>query len=384
LLRSELYELEKSVGALINYSTYGLTDYQKPIVEQVNYIKTLCTELKKKWTQELFSSAKEQIIKRYVQYHQSGITDLSDKVSKVIPGLNLSDELRNSLLENYRQLKSELENILDFLRKQFYQYFDIDHKATIYCCDLLKSALNNSIAHQNLYQSKTISNSLLEVILTSVTDIVDEGIFSGISYRHVEQVHNLLRLIQQSLQVDTPITTDTLVRTLYQQNFNSLHFFNWFQSYVSWAVAAITNKKEKQNYLGEQIKTYAEIFVSPEKSFQPELSSTNIYIIGWLEEQLGTGAKHRLVRTVEQFPLNLSVPQFALFVRIFYKTGCFASENVALITRFFTDHFTTKKQSHISRKSFGRAFYSLDQSAAAVVRDFLQKMINYLNKTYFP
>jgi hypothetical protein len=143
-------------------------------------------------------------------------------------------------------------------------------------------------------------------------------------------------------------------------------------------------KKEKQNYLSEQLKLYAGLFVSPEKSLQPEVGSTNIQLIGWLEEQLGTGSNQIMVRTVEQFPLNLSVPQFALFVRICYKTACFPVENVARITRFFSEHFTTKKQPHISPKSFGRAFYNLDQSAAAVVRDFLQKMLNYLNKTYFP
>lgn len=385
MLRSELYELEKSVGAIIlNTSTSSYPDFQKQIVEQVSYIKTICADLKKKWTQELLSSAKEQIIKRYVQYHQAGIIELSDKVSKVVPALNTSEELRHSLFENYRQVNSELENILDFLRNHFYQYFDVDHKATIYCCDLLKSTLIKLKPATDLNHNISVSKALLEVVLTSVKDIVDEGIFSGISYRQVEQAHNMLRLVQQTLKVDTNVTTEALVRTLYQQNFNSLHFYNWFQSYISEVLAAITNKKDKQNYISEQIKLYAGIFVSPEKSLQPEVSSTNLYIIGWLEEQLGNGPKTVRTRMNEQFPLNLSVPQFALFVRVFSKTGCFPVENVARITRFFSEHFTTKKQPHISQKSFGRAFYNLDQSAAAVVRDFLQKMLNYLNKTYFP
>jgi hypothetical protein len=39
---------------------------------------------------------------------------------------------------------------------------------------------------------------------------------------------------------------------------------------------------------------------------------------------------------------------------------------------------------NISFKSFARAFYGADQTTAAVVRDFLQRMINYINKIYFP
>ena len=378
MLRSELYELEKSVGAIIeNNSTFSHADYQNRIVEQANYIKAICGDLRRKWTQELLSSAKEQVIKRYVQYHQAGITELSDKVSKVIPAITTSNEI-------YLQVNSELEKMLDFLRIQFYQYFDIDHKATIYCCEKLKSTVIVLVPDRTFEHSKAVSKSLLNVILISVTDILTEGTLSGISYRQVEQTRNVLRLIQPSTLANSNLTTDTLVRTLYQQNFNSLHFFDWFQNFISEAVASISSKKDKKSYLSEQLKLYTGIFVSHEKSLQPEVSSTNVYLISWLEEQLGIKPHHTMARTAEQFPLNLSVPQFALFIRIFYKTGCFPVENVARITRFFSESFTTKKQPHISQKSFGRAFYNLDQSAAAVVRDFLQKMLNYLNKTYFP
>jgi len=51
--------------------------------------------------------------------------------------------------------------------------------------------------------------------------------------------------------------------------------------------------------------------------------------------------------------------------------------------RFFTRHFTSKKQGRISIKSFNHAFYSKDQVTAAIVLDYLQKMVTYVNKVYF-
>jgi regulator of sigma D len=386
LLRSELYELEKSVGAIIDEkSTTDLFDYQQLIVEQVAYVKNLGSELKKKWTHELLSNAKEQVIKRYVQYHQAGIIQLSDRVSGFIPALNFTTELRAAQTELFGQLNAVLENILAFLQRQFYQYFDIDHKATIYCCQQLISKISGFEQEVKSYNGSLVDRSLIEVIFKSLNEIAVEGSFSGISSRQADQSLKVARMTYQLLFFGSNTTTESLTRALYQQNFNSLYFYNWYRDHILKQIALMTDKKERTDFINDQIKTFEVVFVSADKAIQPELPYTNIFIMPWLQEQTGSGVKRTDLKSgVDQFPLNLSVPQFALFIRIFSKTGCFPIENVAMITRFFSEHFTTKKQAHVSRKSFARAFYNLDQSAAAVVRDFLQKMLNYLNKTYFP
>ncbi|AMR29976.1 hypothetical protein A0256_00365 [Mucilaginibacter sp. PAMC 26640] len=383
MLRSEIIELEKSVAAILTESSItDETSYQKLITGQVAYIKILCADLKKKWTHELLSSAKEQVIKRYVQYHQAGIIQLSDMVSRHVQASLLSEDLRTALTDAYGQVNAAMENVLEFLRSQFYQYFDVDHKATVYHCQLLAVDIKTFQSDLQSNYNKATDKSLVEVVEVSVDEVIAEGSFSGISYRQIEQALNLTRMTHQLLLFGAATTTERLTRALYQQNFNSFHFYNWFQEHVLTKIEQF-GQQEKQTYVDGLIRELSGIFVSPEKALQPELPSTDIFILPWLQEQTGNKAKRTKPTTVK-FPLNLSVPQFALFIRIFSKTGCFPVENVAMITRFFTEHFTTKKQQHISHKSFGRAFYSLDQSAAAVVRDFLQKMLNYLNKNYFP
>lgn len=384
MLRSEITELEKSVGAILNITrTANETSYHNHLVEQVTYVKNLCSELRKKWTHELLSSAKEQVIRRYVQYHQAGIIQLSDMVSRLVPALSIPEEERKTLINSYRQVNTDLEQVLEFLRNQFYQYFDIDHKTTIKYCQVLSLKFAAFETELKAFNNSAVDRSLIDVVLISVNEIVAEGSLSGISYRQAEQALNLLRITHQLLLFGTNTTTYTLLYALYQQNLNTLHFYNWYQDHLLTQFNLINDQKDRQAFIKQQIKVLAGIFVSPEKALQPELPATDTLIGTWLQEQ--TNSEFRRAKTnVVQFPLNLSVPQFALFIRIFYKTGCFPIENVAMITRFFTEHFTTKKQPHISNKSFGRAFYSLDQSAAAIVRDYLQKMLNYLNKTYFP
>lgn len=384
MLRSEITELEKSVGAILNITgTANKTSYHNQIVEQVTYVKNLCSELRKKWTHELLSNAKEQVIKRYVQYHQAGIIQLSDMVSRRVPALDIPEEERKTLINSYGQVNTDLEQVLEFLRNQFYQYFDIDHKTTINYCQVLSLQFAALETELKAFNNSAVDRSLIDVVLISVNEIVAEGSLSGTSYRQAEQALNLLRITHQLLLFGTNTTTDTLLYALYQQNLNTLHFYNWYQDHLLAQFDLINDQKDRQAFINQQIKVLAGIFVSPEKALQPELPATDAFIGTWLQEQTNSEFRRAKIN-VAQFPLNLSVPQFALFIRIFYKTGCFPIENVAMITRFFTEHFTTKKQPHISSKSFGRAFYSLDQSAAAVVRDYLQKMLNYLNKTYFP
>jgi hypothetical protein len=386
LLRSELFELEKSVGAIITEkSTAKPSSYQQQIADRVASVRISCSDLKKKWTHELLSNAKEQVIKRYVQYHQAGIIQLADEISRQVPASNVPDAIKALQIETYGQLNEELENILEFLRRQFYQYFDIDHKASMYHCLLLELKIAEFTLELTNYNNAAVKKSLVACILASVDEIAAEGSIGGISYRQADQCLNLVRMTYQLLQSGTATTTESLVRALYQQNMNSLHFYNWYQEHILEEITTIGDKPQRQALIGDQIRSFSGIFVLPEKALQPELPPTAVFIISWLQEQAGgEGKRTRFTSPAFQFPLNLSVPQFALFVRIFYKTGCFPVENVAMITRFFTAHFTTKKQSHISQKSFGRAFYNLDQSAAAVVRDILQKLLNYLNKTYFP
>lgn len=386
MLRSEIYELESAVDSILfKERTVLNANYHEEVANQVSHVQTICSDLKKKWTHELLSSAKDQVIKRYVQYHQAGIIQLSDKVSRKVPALDFSEDEPVATKAINHNILAHLENLLEFLRSNFYQYFDIDHKSSINNCDLLNQKIAAFEPLLRSYQSDSAIKSLITCILDTVHEILADGLVSGISYRQADHCFHLIQMTHQLLSTRSETTIKTLYMALYQQNMNSLFFFNWYQTFVTEQVANIADKKNKEEFINNELRAVINIYVSADKSIQPELPSTDVHIIPWLQEQVS----HHSGRTVNnrisfQLPLNLSVPQFALFVRIFHKIGCFPLENVALITRFFTDHFTTKKQPHISRKSFGRAFYSLDQSAAAVVRDLLQKMLNYLNKTYFP
>jgi hypothetical protein len=388
LLKSELDELEKVAGGIFKDDiTARTSSHPKQRAEQMKSVTEICANLKLKWTHELLSSAKEPIIRRYVQYHQAGITQLSNQISRQKPAFDGTTNQHLILRELCDLFCAALEELLQFLRHQFYQYFDADYKLSIYCCQRQCKKMAEFGEGINNHPQTSVEPQLIEVVITSVIEHISEALHVGISYSQADQVFNLLRMIKQHLQHEERTSTESFAKALYKQNLNTLRFYKWYQEYLLLEIAKLPTTQDRKAFITKELMSFALIFVHPQNAFEPDLPSIDQVLVPWLQEMTSNGrtAKEGNLQNGNfQYPLNLSVPQFALFVRIFYKADCFPDHNVAKLTRFFSEHFTTKKQPHISYKSFARAFYALDQSAAAIVRDYLQKMINYINKTYFP
>ena len=391
MLRSEIYPLEQLIGELLKRSEYETTGRNTPPLKsahQLRAVLSLCANLKKKWTEEIFRSTKEQIISRYIHFHQAGITQLSNQISRAIAAYGPSIERSASLQQYYGQVLDELEELLYFLRHQSYAYFDYDYKITIHNCSRQCEKMDSLRGEIMAYSGVEIDASLLAVINVSIREMAAEAWQSGISYRQTTHTLNLLHMIHQLIYGNQVATTAELAQALYRQNLNTLHFLNWYQDRLLFRFSQLSGKTEWETFINQQIKELSTVYVDPKKAFEPELLSIDQALLRWLREKTENQATDRYLLRQATIPvrlaLNLSVPQFALFIRIFYQVGCFPDTNISKINRFFSRHFSTKKQSDISLKSFARAFYNLDQAAAAIVRDYLQKMLNYLDKTYFP
>jgi hypothetical protein len=385
LLRSELYEIEMLVAEILKeagQSENGHKD-QRPD-KRLQDVKMLCAGLKKNWTHQLFSTAKDPVIKRYVQFHQAGIIRLSDQVQRIASASKIGTDQKSDKGNFLDELNQELERIISFLRHKFYPYFDDNHRVSIYYCEQQFRLIADYESELEKYNKPEIDPKLIKAYIDSLQDFLNEAYASGMTYREAAYQLNWIRMSDQLLNNITTTTTSSLARAFYKQNLNTLHFANWYKDYWSGQLITATNKREVEILLQNEVSELQNIFVNPQHAMEPALPSIEQILIPFLEALIRPVQKEVKPNGNFLFPLNLSVPQFALFIRVCYKCGCFPMKNVAKIARFFTQHFTTKKQAHISYKSFGHAFYSLDQVTAAVVRDHLQQMLNYVNKTYFP
>lgn len=344
--------------------------------------------LKEKWVHALFSAVKEHVLSRYIQYHQAGITSLSNVMSGKIPDAYFQGT-EDQAHHLYFAIVADLEDLLQFLKQGFYQYFDIDYRVSNDLCREQAAQILLLLEKTSAVFSRTNIDSLLaEAIVLSVKNKIADAKQSGISYRQLDYCLSLLNRTRELLEENSSRGTDGFAQELYRQNFNSYHFNQWYQRHLSAIInAASENKREK--IILQEIQLLKLIFVERDKLFEPYLPPINEQLLPWLEQFLPAQINSNPNALLKfngnyRMPLQFSVTQFALFVRLCYLEGCFRINNISDIFRFFTLHFETKKQLNISVKSFARAFYGADQATAAVVRDFLQRMINTINKIYFP
>lgn len=389
MVRSELYQLEKLIAEIvIDEQICGNECHAAGFAKQLQAIVDSCSSLKLKWVHELFSSIKEPALTRYIQFHQAGITTLSNQVSLSIPPAYFQGT-GNQAHQLYFTVVTKLEELLQFLKQGFYKYFDQDYPVSAYRCRVQAEGTRQLLAETAIALHKSdIDPSLVNALTLSVNNKLTDANQSGISYRQLDNCQSILALIRQKARDNSSLTTVEIARELYRQNFNSYYFNQWYQEYFRKIINAVPEAQREATIL-QQVKELNAIYVERDKIFEPELPPVNDQLLPWVGEispqQSSLNLKDVLkMNGHERMPLQFSVTQFALFVRLCYLEGCFHVHNISGILRFFTQHFETKKQLNISFKSFARAFYGADQATAAVVRDFLQRMINTINKTYFP
>jgi hypothetical protein len=379
LLKSELSNVEDCVGIIVNtketISESGIADVQATLFERLVFA---CADLKQRMISEVFGPAKDHVIRRYVQFHQAGLITLSDVVFQQLRKVDVP--LIPGRTELLIRTLSALQQLLEFIAGQFYAYFDLIHGITQYESDLTSNQFRSKI--ETLAPSlerQPIDPSLVNVFFRSMEDSLDQLRVQTISYEQAIYVEQLLQLIQLHLE-DGDMDTQRFTALLYQQNFNSVYFESWYrQNHLTDQSGGKHNESKKLT-----IEPISQVL-----GISAGRKPLDMLLRDWLSDQQSAvqqsaTRKIKQEAVVSRMPLILSVPQLALFVRLCYLEGCFQISNISNIMRFFTDHFETKKQPHVSVKSFSRAFYSADQATAAMVRDFLQRMIGMIDKTYFP
>jgi len=378
LLKSELSNLEACVGIILNNNEIiksgGTSAGQGALYDQFH---TACVELKQRMISEVFGPSKDHVIRRYVQFHQAGLITLSDiifqQVRKVdVPMVPGKSELLIRVLNT-------LQELLDFIGQQFYPHFDVLHGISQYASDITSNNFRTKVETlAPLLERQPIDPSLVTVFYESMEECLDQLRLQPITYEQANYMDQLLKLVYFQLEEQT-IDTARFAGLLYRQNFNSTSFESWYRKYH----LTVHNGKLADERLSAIEPVLQEIGISVNRK------PIDVLLREWTTVLLtSNGESSKRVKIQEpkisRLPLVLSVPQLALFVRLCYLEGCFQISNISNIMRFFTDHFESKKQPQVSLKSFNRAFYSADQGTAAIVRDFLQRMILMIDKTYFP
>lgn len=377
MLKPETYRLEAVIGELFTARTEW--DADLAAAWHIRALETL-HQLKKRIASSFLNAPKDTALRRHLHYHQSLLTELSDRLFK-----RLNDRA-TAPGHDHAHVAHLLEDIEASLRKAqryFSGFFDDLHPLTRYRqqqqLGQLRLRLN---ALQSPYDDPELV-SLLGVISRSLEQLLAGDEYVQPSYQDEFQVNRFLALTSRTLAAPG-INAAALFDRLYLENFNSSPFAEWYQQQLLHALS-VTDPQGRDSKLAAEAQRLSITGNRPRAAFDRQREDITETLPAWLSrlrdrdpsQGKGDSAAYRL-------PLDLSVAQFGHFLRLCYLTGCFHEQNISEVLRFFVQHFTSKKQDHISAKSLAKAFYGAEQTTAASSRAWLQRMIDHINKKYFP
>ncbi|QXV66795.1 hypothetical protein INP83_06835 [Mucilaginibacter sp. 21P] len=327
-------------------------------------------DLQKRLSGQFLNALKEQPLKRYLHFHQRYLIHLSDRLTDL---RSQSAGLSSTIANVINEVLEGIEKVLDNAKEHFGEGFDLSASVSLYHKER-SAQIRYSFSIPNCDQR---TYGLLEAVANTLNELTEPNTQRKPTYYEMLFAHKISSIIAQLLTM-TAIDSRLLFDRLYMENFNAPAFALWYQQDVLESISGLDGAARKQ-FLNQEINRLLLTGIPPRQGFHEDRLSINEELTRWVVKvaTLDTGA-------VQQLPLDLSVTQIGLFIRLCQQTGCFHEQSISGLLRFFVRHFTSKKQTHISQKSLAKAFYNADQTTAATCRAWLQRMIDQINKRYFP
>ncbi len=366
MLKNELKDIE---GILIEQE---YSDSSR--IAQID-LQTHFGQIHKAWEEAIFSNTPESSLVRYFHYHLDVITNVSSNLSSF------------PKTEKYTVSQNELLALIDHLRKYYSSYFNEDGVSPLAYHQRLVSQLTGDICGiQKTLKSLDLDASLMDCLLKWF-NVMSENI--GKVKFTFRSLHYFKCIIHQlgSLDYDSDNAEISLVSLLIRSNFNNLSFFVYYRDTIGNVLGDLRDTHERLNYFLEQ---KVAVISSPELknlAYDPSWPSIKTMIVNWLTEEILITEKSLSKGSevvVPKIPLEMSVAHLSCLIRLLYEESVFATQNLQFIFKFFASHYQSKRQAVISPGSLSKEFYSIDQHTAARVRDLLLRMVQRINRNFFP
>ena len=385
MLKDKVGFLQQLADALILEINKGHLQTANELSGKKAGITAACLHVKKTWSGLLFSQAKDYAIRRYTWFQQQSLLELTDTLyDRVKQHEQAALQTGNApVLSAVSFLLEQLLILNHFLVHYFNSYINQDinmPKAAI--PDARKKMAESAERLSASLQTLELDVQLKACLLDYLQGIVTTDHSSPLTYRSREYLVQFTGALNVAIAFeDKRDLTFSVMETLFYMNFNHHGFCHWYRE-------KLTREKEQLKpsdqlpVLKKQLLALKTMRVILTMSYDPELLPVNTLLENWLsecikEEQLQPDRAQKI-------ELTLTVAQLALLIRLLYEEGVFAMKNIAGLLRFFSGHFMSKKQEHISYGSMNKLYYSGDQFTGYAVKELLLKMVAKINKMFFP
>ncbi|MEK6478318.1 hypothetical protein WJR50_12310 [Catalinimonas sp. 4WD22] len=370
-----------------------LSDFQEIDAQEVyfHYYQTMLyiegEKIKERWAKVIFSLTQEDEIRLYVQNHQRALDRLRAKVKS-----NINSQEHHRLHEysptftiedTYKAMYTALDALMMHLESQYGKF--VDDKACLSFRSRLRAYQELSPALNLLLERLTedqISDDLQKIIKMPINHFQRLPYHQEVTYRELVYGKQLIK----SLAHDSQEPKDELdyVQVLLREDFNHPDLLDFLSKKIE---ADIEAEIDPVSRLRFWIKQCRQLPITNPLSYLPNLPPLKEQLLEWLQEELvfrkeveGQDEKTKTLSVDQMIPIGLSVPQWALLLRLLHEVGILLPRQKSDLFRTFSQLVSTNRVHKVSAGSLQSNYYRIEEGASRVVKDKIIEMLNVARK----
>ena len=317
-------------------------------------------------------------LRRMIQFHQYSIMQLTDELTAI---------------EEYDPdtfYGSQTEILLLFLQNRFSEHFDLDailpeihrKKSVVITKQLYGEIIPRLLVNQP-------DKKLIEIFTRPIEEFLTQ---THASFSQAEYAKELVAGLNGTIPVESEGIENEKIRSLLIHfNFNSEACFDHYIGYFTGQMTEADSISERLEKLAFSYKTINQIQVKPGLNYDSEarpltdqLSDWLLQEINYLERKVELASKGSLseeptIRKEFKLEFDMSVSQFAYFIRTFIEAGVIQNKNISELIRFLARFVKTKRSENISYESFRMKYYNVESTTKNSVKNILHTAIGYIN-----
>ncbi len=394
-MRDELEQFEAVIGSL---SDGELVDKEK-FIQWKSVAFNESERIKRAFIKEAFGLKKEKHVELYIQYHQSAVVQLIDRITENMVAGEIEEIYKVTDEENRANLLKlvyqRLEDLLTYIEKHFAKYFNQHAKCPESYRFIVHRELKEKLPDvRYALEKKGINKRLLTIVIYPLDNFIEGVRLEEVSYKKIIYLKELLTELEEL--AGNRLTEERLdfkiCLSLGYLNFNPHKFFKY-------CVREITRIVQDQETLSKQIEKLAyllklvnQVQCKPGFVFNEKFRSIKDQLSDWIGEEIYFFEKRKQlainfplntddpVQKDFKLKLNLSVPQLACFLRGLKDIGIIKNNNVLEVLRFIASIAQTKHTDSVSWESLRSKFYQADATAREGVKNIALELFNYMRK----
>lgn len=346
--------------------------------------------IKKSFALLFWGLESDQARQNYFQFHFQGLIYLIDEL------FDASRQFQSKKRDSNERLEKEafflydiLEDILTFLQERLPEYVSPGIKMPEPQRRRIVKEFQDGL---NLIQSSETQSlgSALKVCKQQIQELF-EGRKSQLTYGTAKYLRRLILSIRELLQTEGINTETEIEALLISLNFNSKDFFRYVVGSIQGELDQADSDATRMEKMLFRLKKINQVSGERSIAFNPSNRSLSALLSEWLSEEVAFLERRRdfaanTQATEKEFAskgfkleFDMSVAQFAYFIRMFIETGVIQNKNISELIRFLAKFVKTKRSENISYESFRMKYYNVESGTKDTVKNTLHTAIGFIN-----